>query len=285
MEEKKPIKISNIWSLSRSSVTEFCRLSYLIYHQILTWCIFFMCICYDSVLTSVDVSVIVQIYYHVWNDILPLTICVILLHWFQILIWKLVSEFRAWVCFYSTWKTLLGTFCQTRQDTTIWSSITACEATAMILFLYSANLLFSSVQPRVKQCQLRNSSPKIKGLVNPSHTMNLWQKLDGPILKLPMTEPMSWPFTGLIHLFRYLPPVVIQPGIIFTIVAVCNPVYIEFLFLEIKWTEPAKEICGFNVIIVHCTNITTRHIPSRVFWPQLPYYHQLFAYQKSICWL
>ena len=33
----------------------------------------------------------------------------------------------------------------------ILSSITACEVTAMTLFLYSANLLLSSVQPRVKQ--------------------------------------------------------------------------------------------------------------------------------------
>ena len=86
------------------------------------------------------------------------------------------------------------------QDTIIWSPITAWEATAITLFLYSANLLFSLVQPKVKQCWLRNSSPKIKGLVNPLHTTDLWEKLDGPILKLTMTEtliPLSWPFAVL----------------------------------------------------------------------------------------
>ena len=42
----------------------------------------------------------------------------------------------------------------------------------------------------------------MKGLVNPSHTMNLCVKLHGPILKFIMTEPFtptSWPFAVLIH--------------------------------------------------------------------------------------
>ena len=73
----------------------------------------------------------------------------------------------------------------------ILSSITACEATAMILLLYSANLLLSSVQLSSKQWWLRNSLPRIKGLVNPSQTTNLYVKLHGLILKLTMTEPFT----------------------------------------------------------------------------------------------
>ena len=42
----------------------------------------------------------------------------------------------------------------------------------------------------------------MKGLVNPSHTMNLCVKLHGPILKFIMTEsytPISCPFAVLIQ--------------------------------------------------------------------------------------
>ena len=95
-------------------------------------------------------------------------------------------------------KFLAGIF--TGQETMILSSITACEATTMTLFLYSANLLLLLVHPRVKQWWLRNALPKMKGLVNPSHTTNLCVKQDGPILKLTITEafmPMSWPFAVL----------------------------------------------------------------------------------------
>ena len=40
----------------------------------------------------------------------------------------------------------------------------------------------------------------MKGLVNPSHTMNLCAKLPGPILKLTMTDtttPLSCPYAVL----------------------------------------------------------------------------------------
>ena len=82
-----------------------------------------MHVCHDSVLAGVDVPVIIKIYDHVWNNILPLTIGVAVLHW--------------------------GIF--TGRETMILSSITACEATAMTLFLYLANLLLLSVQPSEKK--------------------------------------------------------------------------------------------------------------------------------------
>ena len=60
----------------------------------------------------------------------------------------------------------------TGSETMILSSITTCEATAMISLLYSANLLLLSIQPNLKQWWLKNSSPKMEGLVNPSHSMH-----------------------------------------------------------------------------------------------------------------
>ena len=66
----------------------------------------------------------------------------------------------------------------------ILSSMTACEATAMTLPLYSTNLLLSTVHPSLKQLWLKKSLPKMKGLVMPLHTTNLLVKLQGPILKL-----------------------------------------------------------------------------------------------------
>ena len=81
-------------------------------------------------------------------------------------------------------------------------SITVCEATAMISFLYLANLLLSSVHPNLKHGSLKNSLPKMKGLVNPSHTINLCVKLHGPILKCIMTDtftPTSSPLAVLIQ--------------------------------------------------------------------------------------
>ena len=90
----------------------------------------------------------------------------------------------------------------TAQETMILSSMTACEATAMTLPLYSANLLLSSVHPSLKQWWLRKSSPKMKGLVMPLHTTNLWVKLQGPILKFIIIDPLtptSWPLAVLMH--------------------------------------------------------------------------------------
>ena len=75
--------------------------------------------------------------------------------------------------------------------TMILSSVTACEATAMMLPLYWANLSLLSVHLSVKQWWLRNSSPKIKGLFNHLYTMNIWVKLQDPILKLTMTDPFT----------------------------------------------------------------------------------------------
>ena len=63
----------------------------------------------------------------------------------------------------------------------------------------------------------------------------------------------------------YLPPFIVQPGIIYIVVAICNPTYIKLQFLEIKWTEVSKEICGFNDIIVDCINITIYLIDHIVF--------------------
>ena len=71
----------------------------------------------------------------------------------------------------------------TAQETMILSSMTACEATARTSLLYLVNLLLPSVHPNLKQWWLKNSSPKMKGLVIPSQTTNLWVKLQGPILK------------------------------------------------------------------------------------------------------
>ena len=90
----------------------------------------------------------------------------------------------------------------TAWETIILSSMTACDATAMTLPLYSANILLSSVHPSLKQWWLRKSSPKMKGLVIPLHTINLCVKLHDPILKLTNTDPftpMSWPFAVLMH--------------------------------------------------------------------------------------
>ena len=72
----------------------------------------------------------------------------------------------------------------------ILSSITTCKVTAMVLSLYWANLLLSVVHSNVKEWWLRNS-PKIKGLFNPSHTTNLWVKLQDPILKFIMMDPFT----------------------------------------------------------------------------------------------
>ena len=63
-------------------------------------------------------------------------------------------------------------------------------------------LLLSSVHPNLKQWQLRKSSPIIKGLVIPLHTINLCAKLQGPIWKLTIIDPFtptSWPFAVLIQ--------------------------------------------------------------------------------------
>ena len=90
----------------------------------------------------------------------------------------------------------------TVQETIILSSMTACDATAMTLPVYSANLLLSSVHPSLKQWWLRKSSPKMKGLVMPLHTMNLCVKLQGPTMKLIIIDPFtptSWPLAVLIH--------------------------------------------------------------------------------------
>ena len=68
--------------------------------------------------------------------------------------------------------------------------------------LYLANHLLPSVHPNLKQRWLKNSSPKMKGLVIPSQTTNLWVKLQGPILKLTTIETVtltSWPLAVLIH--------------------------------------------------------------------------------------
>ena len=91
---------------------------------------------------------------------------------------------------------------RTAWETMILSSMTACEATAMTLPLYSANLLLSSVHPSLKQWQLRKSSPKMKGLVMPLHTTNLWVKLQDPTLKFIIIDPLtptSWPLAVLMH--------------------------------------------------------------------------------------
>ena len=80
--------------------------------------------------------------------------------------------------------------------------MTACEAIVMTSLLYLVNLLLSSVHPSLKQWWLKNSSPKMKGLVIPSQTMNLCVKLQGPILKLTTMDPFtptSWPLVVLMH--------------------------------------------------------------------------------------
>ena len=87
-------------------------------------------------------------------------------------------------------------------ETMILSSMTACDAIAITLPVYSTNLLFSSVHPNLKQWRLRKSSPRIKGLVIPLHTINLCIKLHGPIWKLTSIDPFtptSWPFAVLIQ--------------------------------------------------------------------------------------
>ena len=86
--------------------------------------------------------------------------------------------------------------------TMILSSMTACDAIAITLPLYSVNLLLSSVHPNLKQWRLRKSSPRIKGLVIPLHTMNLCIKLHGLIWKFTSIDPFtptSWPFAVLIQ--------------------------------------------------------------------------------------
>ena len=88
-------------------------------------------------------------------------------------------------------------------ETVILSSMTACEAIAMTLPLYSVNLLLSSVHPSLKQWWLRKSSSKMKGLVMPLHTMNLCVKLHDPILKFIITDPLtstSWLLAVLMHI-------------------------------------------------------------------------------------
>ena len=88
-------------------------------------------------------------------------------------------------------------------ETMILPSMTACEATAMTSLLYSANHLLPSVHPNLKQWWLKNSLPKMKDLVIPSQTTNLWVMLQGPILKLTTIEPftpMSWPLAVLIQI-------------------------------------------------------------------------------------
>ena len=90
----------------------------------------------------------------------------------------------------------------TGREIMILSSVTACDAIAITSPLYSANLLLSSVHPNLKQWWLRKSSPRIKGLVIPLHTMNLCVKLHGPIWKLTSIDPFtptSWPFAVLIQ--------------------------------------------------------------------------------------
>ena len=59
--------------------------------------------------------------------------------------------------------------------------------------------------------------------------------------------------------------VIIQPRIIFIVVVICNPAYIKVQLLEIKWAEASKEICGFNAIIMDCTDITIYLIDYVVF--------------------
>ena len=179
---------------------EFSGLDDLIGLQILTVFILFLCICHDGVLAEVDVPVIFKINYHAGNYILPLTIGVIVLHGFHVEVWVFIFKFKARVSFYRSWKHI-WVLCRnyakfltgilTGWATIILSSITACEVTNMMLLLYWANLLLSSVHPSMKQWQLRNSSPKIKGLFNPSHTINLWVKLQDPILKFTMIDPST----------------------------------------------------------------------------------------------
>ena len=101
---KKQIRINDILPLPRSPVLEICGLNDLIYLKILTWIVFFMCVHYDSILANVDVPIIIKIYDHVWNNILPLSIRIVIFHGFQIQILELIFKFRVWVCFDSTWK-------------------------------------------------------------------------------------------------------------------------------------------------------------------------------------
>ena len=70
---------------------------------------------------------------------------------------------------------------------------------------------------------------------------------------------MGWDVLG------HLSPFIIQPGIIYIFVVICNSAYIELQLLEIKWTEMSKEICGFNAVIVDCINITIYLIDYIVF--------------------
>ena len=78
-----------------------------------------MCIYYDSVFADVDVSIIIKIYDHVGDDILSLTICIVILHWIQIYVLELISEFRAWTCLNSAIKHI-WTFCQNHRKVSHW---------------------------------------------------------------------------------------------------------------------------------------------------------------------
>ena len=84
----------------------------------------------------------------------------------------------------------------------VLSSMTGWEATSITLPLYSVNLLMSSIHQSLKQWWLRKSLPKMKGLIMPLHTTNLCIKIQDPILKLIITDPLtptSWPLTVLMH--------------------------------------------------------------------------------------
>ena len=103
-----------------------------------------------GVLADVDIPIIIKIYYHVGNDILPLTMG---------LLYCIGSKYRFGNLFLNSGQGcastlpenifghLVGTMAKflagifTGQDTMILSSITACEATAMMLSLYSGKSL------------------------------------------------------------------------------------------------------------------------------------------------